>query len=295
MAGPRASGLSDSAIPASAGIGLRFQHHAAVLEQKPPVGWMEVHPENYMGAGMPLRYLEAIRRDYPISLHGVALSLGSADGLNDTHLARLRSLAERIEPGLVSEHMSWSIADGTYLADLLPLPMTQEALDVVCRNIDAAQSYLRRRILLENPSSYLRYHHSTIPEWEFIAEVARRTGCGILCDVNNIYVSSYNHGFDPSAYLMALPIGSVGEIHLAGHALRDLGNGRAIRIDDHGSCICADVWLLYELAIARFGHVPTLIEWDTDIPPLPILLREAEKAQNRLTLLPRQADHADSA
>jgi uncharacterized protein (UPF0276 family) len=294
MTAPGASRPSGNAIPASAGIGLRFPHHAAVLEQKPPIGWMEAHPENYVGGGTPLRYLDAIRRDYPISLHGVALSLGSADGLDIVHLERLASLARRIEPGLVSEHLSWSIVDGTYLADLLPLPMTEEALEVVCRNVDAAQAHLRRRILIENPSSYLRYRHSTIPEWEFMAAVSHRTGCGILCDVNNIYVSSHNHGFDPLEYLKALPIDAVGELHLAGHTLRDLGDGRSIRIDDHSARVCAGVWSLYEQAIARFGQMPTLIEWDTDIPPLPILLQEAEKADLRLTRI-REPEIADPA
>lgn len=287
------SGLARNAIPASAGIGLRFPHHAYVLEERPSIGWLEVHPENYMGGGTPLRYLDAIRRDYPISLHGVALSLGSADGLDTPHLERLASLTKRIEPGLVSEHLAWSVVDGAYLADLLPLPMTEEALHVVCRNVDAAQSHLGRRVLIENPSTYLRYRHSTIPEWEFLAAVARRTGCGILCDVNNIYVSSHNHGFDSRAYLKALPIDAVGELHLAGHTLRDLGEGRSMRIDDHSGRVCAEVWSLYEQAIARFGQVPTLIEWDTDIPPLSTLLDEAGKATRRLTAI-REMEHADA-
>src|SRR5919204_5196590 len=167
-------------VPAAAGIGLRFPHHRAVLDERPAVAWFEVHPENYMGGGTPLAYLDAIRRDYPLSLHGVGLSLGSADGLDERHLGRLRRLADRVQPGLVSEHLSWSAASGAHFADLLPLPLTEEALDVVCQHVEIAQDYLGRRILVETPSSYLRYRHSTIPEWEFITAVARRTACGIL-------------------------------------------------------------------------------------------------------------------
>ena len=269
---------ASAAIPAAAGIGLRFPHHRAVLEEKPAVAWLEVHPENYMGGGAPLAYLESIRRDYPLSLHGVGLSLGSADGLEARHLDRLRRLSQRIDPGLVSEHLAWSASGGRHYADLLPLPYTEEALAVVCWNVEVAQEKLGRRILLENPSSYLRWRHSTIPEWEFLADVAARTGCGILCDVNNIYVSACNHGFDAWAYVRALPRERVGEIHLAGHSVRELGDGRSIRIDDHGSRVRPEVWALYAEAIARFGPVPTLIEWDTDVPALDVLVGEAAKA-----------------
>jgi uncharacterized protein len=235
---------------------------------------MEVHTENYMGGGAPLRCLDAIRCDYPIALHGVGLSLGSAEGLDAAHLERIRRVAERIEPALMSEHVAWSVADGSYLADLLPLPMTEEALAVVCRNVDETQSVLRRRILVEDPSTYLRFRHSVIPEWEFMAAVAARTGCGLLCDVNNIYVSAHNHGWDASAYLAALPPAAVGEIHLAGHSVRAVPGG-TLRIDDHGSHVRAEVWVLYLEALARFGPVPTLIEWDNDVPSLDVLVAEA--------------------
>ena len=278
-------------IPAKAGIGLRFPHHETVLDTRPEVAWFEIHTENYMGGGTPLRYLDAIRRDYPISCHGVGLSLGSAEGLDLEHLARVRRVVERAEPALVSEHLSWSTVGGRYLADLLPLPMTEEALDVVCRNVDRAQTELRRRILLENPSSYLRYSHSTIPEWEFIAAVAKRTGCGILCDVNNIFVSASNHGWSPRTYIAALPSDAVGEIHLAGHSIRKLNDGRVLRIDDHGSRVISEVWALYAEALARFGPVPTLIEWDTNLPELAVLLDEARRAARLLD----QAGHADAA
>ena len=270
-------------VPASAGIGLRFPHHRAVLEERPPAAWFEVHPENYMGGGTPLKYLDAIRRDYPLSLHGVGLSLGSADSLDERHLFRLRRLAERVEPGLVSEHLSWSATGGTHFADLLPLPLTEEALGAVCRNVEVAQDFLGRRILVENASTYLRYRHSTIPEWEFIAAVAARTGCAILCDVNNIFVSACNHGFDARRYLRSLPAERIGEIHLAGHKLREFDDGRSIRIDDHGSRVCKQVWELYAEAVTLFGRVPTLIEWDTDVPPLAVLLEEAAQAQSIMT------------
>jgi uncharacterized protein (UPF0276 family) len=267
-----------SPIPAKAGIGLRFQHHQAVLDTRPDVAWMEVHTENYMGGGSPIRRLEAIRRDIPISLHGVGLSLGSAEGLDQTHLERIRQVAERIEPNLMSEHIAWSVSGGNYLADLLPLPMTEEALAVVCWHVDQVQSTLERRILVENPSTYMQFRHSTIPEWEFMAAVAARTGCGILCDVNNIYVSAKNLSWDPMTYLAALPASVIGEIHLAGHSVRQFADGGILRIDDHSSRVFSEVWALYEGALRRFGPVPTLIEWDNDIPPLDVLLQEASHA-----------------
>jgi uncharacterized protein len=265
-------------IPARAGIGLRFQHHQAVLDSAPEIPWMEVHTENYMGGGTPIRTLEAIRLDTPISLHGVGLSLGSAEGIDPAHLERIRKVAERIEPGLMSEHIAWNVVGGDYLADLLPLPMTEEALDVVCRHVDQTQTYLKRRILVENPSTYVSFGDSIIPEWEFMAAVAARTGCGILCDVNNICVSAHNHGWDAAAYIEALPAEAIGEIHLAGHSIKTFADGTTLRIDDHGSCVSEEVWGLYALALKRFGAVPTLIEWDNDVPPLHVLRDEAGRA-----------------
>lgn len=274
-AASEASQYTHGVIPASAGVGLRFRHHREVVEGHPPAAWFEVHTENYMGGGSAPAYLDAIRRNYPISLHGVGLSLGSAEGMDVRHLERVRAVVERVEPGLVSEHLSWSINDGIYLADLLPLPMTEEALSVVCAHVDQAQTYLQRQISLENLSTYLRFRHSTIPEWEFLAEVARRTGCGILCDVNNIYVSASNHRWNAATYLDALPPESVTEVHLAGHSLRQLDQGKVLRIDDHGSRVAPAVWGLFAQALKRFGPIPTLIEWDTDVPALEILLEEA--------------------
>jgi uncharacterized protein (UPF0276 family) len=266
-----------AAIPALAGIGLRGPHVAEVVATRPAVAWLEVHPENYMGEGPGLTLLERIRRDYPLSLHGVGLSLGSAEGIDRAHLARLRRLAQRLEPGLVSEHLSWSVSGGIYLDDLLPLPLTEESLDTVARNVETMQEGLGRRVLVENPSTYLRFRHSTIPEPEFLAELARRTGCGLLCDVNNVYVSCVNLGLDPAAHLDAMPASAVGEIHLAGH-FRTERQGRVLLIDDHGSPVSDRVWALYERALDRFGPIPSLIEWDKEVPSLDVLMREAARA-----------------
>jgi hypothetical protein len=208
-------------------------------------------------------------------------------------LRRIADLVRSIEPALLSEHLSWSVVGGRYLADLLPLPMTEEALDVVCRHVEQTQAALQRRILVENPSTYLQFRHSTIPEWEFITAVAQRTGCGILCDVNNLFVSASNHGWDAEGYLKALPAAAVGEIHLAGHALRTLDNGRTVRIDDHGSSVAAEVWALYVQALRRFGAKPTLIEWDTDIPAFEVLLDEAAQAATLMRAV--AANHACAA
>lgn len=230
-----------------------------------------------MGGGPELRQLERLRRDYPVALHGVGLSLGSAGPLDARHLGRLRALADRLAPCLVSEHLSWSVSRGAYLNHLLPLPYTRATLEVVAEHVGEAQDRLGRRILVENPSSYLRFRESPLPEPEFLAELVRRTGCGILCDVNNIHVTAHNLGLDAIAYLRALPAEAVGEIHLAGHATND-ADGRQILIDDHGSPVAAPVWELYARALEHLGPVPTLIEWDTDLPPLGELLAEARCA-----------------
>jgi uncharacterized protein (UPF0276 family) len=265
-------------VAAAVGLGLRAPHVREVLSTRPRIGWFEIHAENYFSGGPALAQLDAIRRDYPVSLHGVGLSLGSADGLSGAQLARLAELVRRSEPFLVSEHLSWSVADGAYLNDLLPLPYTEEALDVVAGNIDRTQETLGRRILVENPSRYLSYRHSTIAEPEFLNALVRRTGCGILCDVNNIFVNSRNLGFDAARYIASLDPAAIGEIHLAGHSRCERG-GRTILIDDHGSEVTVLVWALYHLAIERFGLVPSLIEWDTDIPDFATLLAEARRAE----------------
>ena len=267
-----------ASIPARAGVGLRTPHQHEILDALPAVGWLEAHSENYFADGGPaLAALERARAHYPLSLHGVGLSLGSTDPLALDHLRKLKALVSRFEPGLVSEHLSWSSVGGRYLNDLLPLPYTDEALRHICERVAQVQDFLQRRILVENISSYYRFEHSTIPEWEFVAEVARRTGCGILLDVNDIYVSAANHRFDPRQYLHAIPAAAVGEIHLAGHE----NNGECL-IDSHSRPVCDAVWALYRQALARIGPLPTLIEWDNDIPELAVLVAEASKADSVL-------------
>ena len=266
-------------IPARAGIGLRAPHYREILERAPDVGFLEVHSENYFGdGGPPLEYLEALRVHYPLSLHGVGLSIGSTDPRDLDHLRRLARLIGRFEPGLVSEHLCWGSVDGTYLNDLLPLPYTEEALAHVIARIAEVQDRLGRRILIENVSSYLRFTHSTIPEWEFLDDVAKQSGCAILLDINNIYVSACNHNFDPYAYLDSISADAVLEMHLAGFAVNRYDAG-AVYIDNHGARVAEPVWRLYQAALARFGPLPTLIEWDTELPPLDVLLDEAARAE----------------
>lgn len=265
----------------ASGIGLRSVHVAEVIANAPAVAWFEVHAENYMAGGPAVRALERIRASYPISLHAVGLSLGSADGIDREHLDRLRRLIDRIDPMLVSDHLAWSRLGGTYLNDLLPLPWTPEALDVVARNVDQVQARLGRPLLVENPSSYLRFRESTMPEAEFLAELTRRTGCRLLCDINNLHVTATNLGLDAATYLDALPGDAIDEFHLAGHCAND-ADGTTILIDDHGSPVADAVWALHAAALERFGARPTLIEWDTDIPPLGVLVDEARHA-DRLT------------
>ena len=267
-----------SPVPAKAGIGLKPQHYADLLAARPPLAFLEVHAENYMGeGGPPHRYLSALAAIYPLSFHGVSLSLGGAEALDRHHLARWRELVKRYEPALVSEHVAWSRFQDRSLHDLLPIPYTEEALDVFCAHIGEMQDAIGRRILIENPSTYVTFVQSTIPAPEFIVEAARRTGCGILLDVNNVYVSARNHGFDPRAWLADIPGALVGEIHLAGHARVSQGN-HEVWIDDHGSRVVPEVWRLYRDTVARIGPRPTLIEWDTDVPVLDVLLQEAGRA-----------------
>jgi uncharacterized protein (UPF0276 family) len=268
-------------VPARTGIGLRSPHVAEVVATRPALPWLEVHPENYMGGGSLVRALQTIRQDYPLSFHAVGLSVGSWGGVDRRHLGRIKALVDRFEPALVSEHLAWSQAAGVYLNHLLPLPYTEESLAEVCRNLDEVQTVLGRRVLVENPSAYLRFATSAIPEAQFLAELVRRTGCGLLCDVNNVYVTARNLGLDPVAYLDALPADAVGEVHVAGHSANET-DGRTVFIDDHGSPVAPTVWALYEHAIRRFGAVPTLVEWDTEIPALEVLLAEARQADIRL-------------
>jgi len=268
-------------LPLRAGIGLRAQHHSDLLRERPAVGWIEAHSENYFAAGgVQRRYLEQLRAIYPLSLHGVGLSLGSIDPLSQTHLQQLQHLVRQFAPMLLSEHLSWSSVDGRFTNDLLPLPYTEEALRHMAARVSHVQESLGRQILIENVSSYLQFPHSTLSEWEFLAELAHESGCGILLDVNNVYVNSQNHGFDPKTYLLSLPRAAVKEMHLAGHIARQVGN-RQMLIDTHNQHVCEAVWDLYGFAVRLFGRVPTLIEWDADIPPLGVLVAEAQEADLR--------------
>jgi len=265
------------------GLGLRHRHFQEFIENKPDVAWLEVHTENFFSQhSTSSKYLAKIRQDYPISAHCVGLSIGSAAvacPVREQHLQQIKKTVDWLQPSMISDHLSWSASDGVhYLPDLLPIPYTEEAFDVVCQNINRVQDVLQRQILIENPSSYLSFNDSTILEWDFLAELSKSTGCGLLLDVNNIYVSAFNHGFDALTYLESLPVEAVKEVHLAGYSI-DIIEGKEVYIDTHGQKVYDGVWQLYEKAIQRFGEVPTLIEWDTDVPELSVLLAEKKKAE----------------
>jgi len=271
-------------IPAQAGVGLRFPHHKPVMAGEAKAAWFEVHPENYLGDGVIPDILARVRRDFPISLHATGLSLGSADGIDPDHLAAIAALASRIQPGLISDHLSWSSAGGIHLPDLLPLPYTREAQDIFVRNIDRVQMTLGRPILIENPSVYLAFAHNEMREGEFLAGLARRSGCGLLLDINNVAVSAANLGEGAAARLHQmlddLPAPAVGEIHLAGHTVRECADGSHVHIDDHGSPISEEVWGLYADTVRRIGPRPALIEWDSAIPTFARLADEARTADD---------------
>lgn len=258
-----------------AGIGLRSQHYRQILEQKPPVPWFEVLTENYFGdGGQPLHFLDLIRADHPVALHGVGMSLGSTDPLDRDYLKRLKALAERIEPAWISDHLAWISVGNRYVHDLLPLPYTEEALSHVADRVRQVQDFLGRRLLIENPSSYMGYKDVDLTEWQFLQALVEKADCELLFDVNNVYVSSVNHGFDPVEYLCALPAGRVREIHLAGYEEHD-----DYLFDTHGYRVHPPVWDLYKKTVTRLGCIPTLIEWDNDIPAFEVLVEEAGKAQ----------------
>ncbi|TMV94114.1 DUF692 domain-containing protein [Thioclava sp. BHET1] len=266
-------------LPTNAGLGFKPEHFPAVIETKPPLGFFEVHAENYMGAGgMPHAMLERLRADYALSIHGVGLSIGGADPLDKTHLARLRSLCDRYQPESFSEHLAWASHGGEWMHDLLPLPYTDETLDIVCDHIDQLQEALGRKMLLENPATYLTFVQSDIPETDFLAQIARRTGCGLLLDVNNVFVSCVNHRTDPRAYLRAFPIEAVGEIHLAGHETEELPSGPLL-VDSHGREVSEPVWGLFAETVTQFGPRPSLVEWDNDVPDFATLMTEASRAE----------------
>lgn len=260
------------------GVGLRHPHHDFFVCNTPNVGWLEVHSENFFQPTFEAyKTLLTLRRNYSISCHGVGLSLGSSDPININHLSKLKQLVDNIDPLFISDHLSWSSINGQYFNDLLPLPYTEESLDIFCKNVDITQNFLKRQILVENPSSYLSFHHSTIPEWEFLNNVVQRTGCGLLLDLNNVYVNAFNHSFDVWQYLDAIHPSSVNEIHLAGFTVNPLAEGE-IWIDTHNKPVCAEVWSIFEQWITLHGPRHTLIEWDNDIPTPDILLGEAAKA-----------------
>lgn len=269
-------------IPARAGIGLRGPHYKEVANAKPNVGFFEVHSENFFGqGGVPHYYLERVRRDYALSFHGVGLSLGSTDSLNTEHLKRLQQLVETYQPEFISEHLSWGSVDDRYLNDLLPLPYTDEAVQHLAKRINQTQDYLQRSIMVENVSCYLQFNHSHLSEWEFVSAVAELAHCRILLDINNIYVNAHNHGFDAINFLQGISGDLVQEIHLAGHTVNEYEQGKII-IDTHDHRVCDDVWELFAQAILRYGPKPTLIEWDSNLPKLQVLLDEADIAQNIL-------------
>ena len=282
MGDVRTARIPGGPIPARAGIGLRSVHHDELVARRPAVAWLEVHTENYFHEGGPhLAALERAREHYPLSLHGVGLGLGSVAPLDPAHLARVKRAIERFEPALVSEHACWGHAGGEHFNDLLPLPYTEEAVEHLAARVRHVQDFLGRQVLVENLSSYFAYTASSLTEWDFLAAVVERSGCGLLLDVNNIYVNSVNLGLDAGRFIDCVPTEAVQEIHLAGHRRNRVGT-RDLLIDDHGSAVCAEVWSLYRRAITRLGPVPTLIEWDTDVPALDVLVTEAFKADTIL-------------
>ena len=269
-----------SRLPARAGVGFKPEHFRDIIETRQPLGFFEVHAENYMGAGGPPHaQLGALRERYALSIHGVGLSIGSMRPLDREHLARVKTVCERYQPESFSEHLAWSSHGEVYYNDLLPLPYSEETLARVAEHIDEVQSALKCKMLLENPSTYVRFAESTIPEVEFLREVSDRTGCGLLLDVNNVFVSAKNHGIHPLEYLASFPFARVGEIHLGGHDEETDDAGAALLIDAHGTPVAEPVWALYEETIARTGPLATLIEWDNDVPAWPVLRAEADAAE----------------
>lgn len=271
----------DGALRGQAGIGLRTPLAQAIAARRPDFGFLEVHAENLMDDAPALDTALALRRDYPLSLHAVGLSLGATEPPSAEHLGRFAGLIARLEPALVSDHLAWCGWGEAFLNDLLPLPYTEEALGHVVENVAIAQEALGRRLLIENPSTYLQFAQSTIPEPEFLVELVRRTGCGLLLDINNIAVSAFNHGWDARAYLAAIPAAAVGEFHVAGHVEEDCG-GHPLRIDTHSRPVTEEVWSLLAAAVDRHGVAPVLVEWDKDIPPIEVMLAEWQRARQVL-------------
>ena len=269
----------DGPKPASAGVGLRLPHLAEVAATRPAVGWLEIHPENFLANPHASELLDALAADYPISVHTVGVSVGSAAGIDREHLTRVRALCDRIDPFAISGHLAWSTHAGEYLNDLLPLPYDEETLAVIARHVDEVQEGLGRPYLIENPSSYFGFGHSTMTEVAFLSELSARTGCRLLCDVSNIHVSGHNMGFDPYLYLDGLPAGSIGEFHLGGFSIEEDSDAAGVIVDTHAAPIADAAWELYAYAVGRLGGHPTLIEWDSDLPVLSTLLAEASRAE----------------
>lgn len=276
-----------NALPDNLGVGFKPKHLQEIQEDTTPPTWLEVHPENYMGdGGLPHRQLELLRQDFPISMHGVGMSLGSASGIDNKHLQRLAELVDRYQPAVISEHLAWSHWNSIFFNDLLPLPYIEETLLVLERNIQQVQEAIGRTILIENPSLYVGFGHNEMTEPQLLNELGRRTGCGLLCDVNNIYVSCANLDLDAEEYLAELDLNRIGEIHLAGHSLETSKDGSELRIDDHGSTVIDEVWNLYRSLLDRSKRpIATLVEWDTDVPEYQTLMQEAQKAKSLLAEL----------
>jgi len=271
---------SNNTLPCTAGIGLRAPHYTEVLNTLPKLGWVEVHNENFFGGGAPLHTLLKVREHYPVSLHGVGMGLASPAPLNENHLSALQQLCNAVQPAAISEHLCWNAADGLVVNDLLPFPYTKEALQHVAQRVERIQDTLNRQLLVENLSSYLTFSHSEMTEGEFLAELTQRTGCGILFDVENLYVNVRNLGVDADAFIKAIPANSVKEYHLAGYSMRD-----GCLVDTHDHPVYPEVWDLYETVLQQIGPRPTLIEWDSDIPALAVLMSEAQQAQRRMDAL----------
>jgi uncharacterized protein (UPF0276 family) len=281
--------MKRSQLPARAGVGFKPEHFAEINEGAQPLGFFEVHAENYMGAGGPPHaQLSRLREDYALSIHGVGLSIGSMQPLNLEHLTRLKTVCDRYEPESFSEHLAWSSHGEVFLNDLLPLPYTKETLARIVEHIDQGQSHLGRQMLLENPATYLLFEESTIPETAFLSEIVKRTGCGLLLDVNNVFVASTNHKLDPRAYLADFPVQAVREIHLSGHSETIDDAGALLLIDSHDTPVKDPVWALYGELLGRIGPVATLIEWDNDVPDWPVLRSEAVAAQSTIDLIAKR-------
>ncbi len=273
-------------LPKRSGIGLKPEHYHFFLDNTDAIGWLEVHPENYMGrGGPPHHYLSKIRENYALSMHGVGLSLGSTDGVDPNHLKQLKQTIDRYQPEQVSEHLSWSHWKQNYFNDLLPLPYSEDSLKVIEQNIDLVQCTLGRKILVENPSTYIEFRQDSMSETEFLNEMVKKTGCGLLLDINNVFVSCDNHGKNPIAYLENYPTDAIGEIHLAGHSVQPLTDEKTIRVDDHGSEVKDEVWALFKhFCKTNKRRFPVLIEWDVDVPSIDILMNEANKAESILNM-----------